>query len=377
MNTIASLVPYKIVPAITGGEKGIFLFLKYAANHNPITCFTVAENEGNVSRIEFVPILGSTLNKARYINPALYYKIKKECISRGIKHVIIEHPYYAWLGVWLKKYAGLKLVIHSHNIEAARFKSMKKWWWRIMYRYEKFAHSHADFNFFITEEDKIYATSAYNMNPDKCAVITYGTEEVSAPTPKEKNDCKQSICAQLNIPETTKLLLFNGTLNYAPNEEGLNRILKDINPLLMKNTSAPYQIIICGLRLPEQYNNLQHYQNQNIIYKGFVEDINSYFKGADIFLNPIVDGGGIKTKLVEALAADADAVSFKAGAYGIPDKLTGAKLITVADNDCNAFANAVIEKIQQPSTHIPHAFFEHFSWDAIAKKAMDVVNSLK
>ncbi|MGE9314713.1 glycosyltransferase family 4 protein [Niabella sp. CJ426] len=376
MLKIASLVPYKIIPAVTGGEKGIFYFLKYVARYADITAFSVTENAGTVEGINFVDVLGSTHKKGRYADFSIFRKIKKACRSLDMKHIIVEHPYYAWLGVALKKWGGLKLIIHSHNIEAARFKSVKKWWWPILHQYEKFAHRQADFNFFITEEDRDYAIKTYQLDTSKCAVITYGIENAEAPSPEEKHHSKNQICDELGLPVDTKLILFNGTLDYAPNRDGLDKILKEINPLLQQQIEFSYKIIICGLRLPAEYNQLKDYQDQHIIYKGFVEDIGIYFKAADLFINPIIDGGGIKTKLVEALGADTPAVSFKAGAYGIPASVTGDHLSVVADDDCKGFSNAIRGQFLKPHSSTPVSFYDHFSWDAIARRAVDKIKEL-
>lgn len=376
MLKIASLVPYKIIPAVTGGEKGIFYFLKYVAQHTDITAFSVTENAGTVEGINFVDVLGSTQRKGRYADFSVFRKIKETCRAQNIKHIIVEHPYYAWLGVALKKWGGLKLIIHSHNIEAARFKSVKKWWWPILHQYEKFAHRQADFNFFITEEDRDYAIRNYRLDASKCAVITYGIENAEAPSTDEKQQSKNQICEELGLPVATKLILFNGTLDYAPNRDGLDKILKKINPLLQQEAGFAYKIIICGLRLPTEYNSLKDYEKQHIIYKGFVEDIGIYFKAADLFINPITDGGGIKTKLVEALGANTPAVSFKAGAYGIPASVTGDCLSVVEDGDYKGFSKAIQEQLLEPHKSIPLSFYDHFSWEAIAQKVAGIIKSL-
>ncbi len=376
MLKIASLVPYKIIPAVTGGEKGIFYFLKYVARHADVTSFSVTENAGTVEGIHFIDVLGSTHKKSRYADITTFRRIIKRCHSLGIKHIIVEHPYMAWLGVALKKWGGLKLIIHSHNIEAARFKSVNKWWWPILYQYEKFAHRKADFNFFITEEDRDYALKKYQLDADKCAVVTYGIENLAAPSFEEKQQSKKQVCEELGLSAHTKLILFNGTLDYTPNRDGLDRILKDINPQLQQQAGFAYKIIICGLRLPAEYNHLQDYQDVNIIYKGFVEDISVYFKAADLFINPITDGGGIKTKLVEALAANTPCVSFKAGAYGVPINITGDHLSVVPDGDNKEFAGSIKEQLLKPHKDIPASFYDHFSWDAIARRTLSIVRCI-
>jgi glycosyltransferase involved in cell wall biosynthesis len=375
---VASLVSYKIIPAISGGEKGIYYFLQYFGKYASITCYTVSENEAT-EKENFItaPVLGSSKSKFRYINIFLFFKLRRLLIGSGIKTLIIEHPYYGWLGFLLKKFAGIRLIVHSHNIENERFRTMSKWWWKILYYYERFIHRAANLNFFITEEDKEYAIREFQLNPQRCIVITYGIENENAVSFKEKSLAKELLCKELNLTTNTVLILFNGTLDYPPNREGLDMILSEINPRLKKLITLPYKIIVCGLRLPQEYNELKKYHSDNIIYKGFVEDIGFYFKAADIFINPIIEGGGIKTKLVEALAANTPAVSFFTGAYGIPQSVTGNHLKIVDDRNHEKFADAIAATALQKKDNIDKSFFVHFYWGNVAKKAVREIENLK
>jgi len=67
----------------------------------------------------------------------------------------MEHPYFV-VGVLLKWVCGVKLVVHSHNWRG-RLETMGKWWWRILWVYERWVHRRADYNFFIQDEDMQYA----------------------------------------------------------------------------------------------------------------------------------------------------------------------------------------------------------------------------
>jgi len=57
-----------------------------------------------------------------------------------------------------------------------------------------------------------------------------------------------------------------------------------------------------------------------------VDDITLYYKGADMLINPVMDGGGIKTKLVEALGYSMNVVTTTSGAIGVPLTITGEKI---------------------------------------------------
>ena len=317
----------------------------------------------------FFGILGSS--KLRYANPLLFFKIRQIIKQNKITDLIIVHPYYGWLAWLLKKSTGIKLSLLSHNIEAVRFKSMGKWWWKMLWFYEKNTHKIIDHNFFVTQVDLDFAVKNYYLDAAKCDVITYGIEWEQAPTPIEKQHAKEQIRKRYDIDSNYKILLFNGTLDYKPNVEAVEYIIKDINPILLKKTGFFYKIIICGKGLPAIYNDLKDYKNQNIIYAGFVDDINLFFKGADIFLNPVISGGGIKTKLVEALGNNLTSISCRSGAFGIPTNVADGKLTVVDDFDWEAFSDAIF--LATIDANISTSFFYHFYWGNIAAKAANII----
>ncbi len=122
-------------------------------------------------------------------------------------------------------------------------------------------------------------------------------------------------------------------------------------------------------------NELKQYADQNIIYAGFVDDISLYFKGADVFINPVTDGGGIKTKLVEALGYNLNAVSTINGATGVNEKICNGKLLLCGNIDWQSFAEKM-QEATQVNQSITHEFFDHFYWDNIALKAARIIEDL-
>jgi glycosyltransferase involved in cell wall biosynthesis len=369
---ILSLVSYKFLPPDMGGQKGIAFFNRYLSKHANLSCVTIKDNDQFFP--ERYPIKNILSNsRLRYINPFYYFTLSRIIRKEKITHLIVEHPYYGWLGILLKWFSKVKLVVHSHNIESLRFKTMDKWWWGILWHYEKWTHKNADHNFFIQDNDRNYAIENYKLDPDLCTVITYGFELSAVPGTADKQAAKAEICQTHSIQDDNRLLLFNGTLNYKPNLDALITILEKINPTLLASANFKYNIIICGNKLPAEYKGLIDHKEKNIIYAGFVDDINLYFKGCDIFINPVIEGGGIKTKVVEALGNDLSVVSTISGAIGIPAEITGDKMRIIADEDWAAFAKQIISIDTNLST--PVAFFDHFYWNNIAAKAAAVINS--
>lgn len=370
MPNVLSIVSYKFLPPKMGGQKGIALFNKFLSPHVDLYCLTTKNNEpDNTTGYEVINTLSNS--KLRYINPFIFFKAKQIIKQKKITHVILEHPYLGWLGLMLKWFCGIKLIVHSHNIESLRFKSMNKWWWGILWNYERSIHRRADINFFIHDDDKAYAIEKFKLNPSRCFTITYGIEIESVPSIEERRSAREKLAAVYNIQKEETIFLFNGTLDYKPNLDALNLVIHKINPILLQKNDFKYKIIICGKNLPAEYDGLKKYNSQNIIYAGFVDDISLFFKGSDIFLNPVNDGGGIKTKLVEALGYNMNVVTTNSGATGVSTDITGGKMKVIADSDWDSFGEAIFKSDVSLST--PKEFFDHFYWGNIAKKAAAII----
>ena len=369
---VLTIVSYNFLPPKMGGQKNIALFNEYLGQRVDYSCITTKNNDPAFANSYKVHNILSN-SKFRYINPAYFFLLRKFIKDNKITHLILEQPYYGWLGILLKWFCKVKLVIHCHNIETTRFKSMGKWWWGILWHYEKLAHKNTDLSFFITDEDRDYGINQFKLDPAKCFTITYGFEMNGAPEAAEKRIAKNFICNTYGINNDEKILLFNGTLDYRPNTEALDIILEKINPQLLKEPSFKYKIIICGSKLSPAYDSLKAYHDKNIIFAGFVEDISIFFKGADLFINPVIEGGGIKTKVVESLGYNLSVISTKSGAIGIPAGIAGEKLKITEDNDWEAFTRQIF--VTDIHSSIPKEFFEHFSWENIAEKAAALLRS--
>jgi glycosyltransferase involved in cell wall biosynthesis len=372
MANVLSIVTYKIFPAKLGGQKGIAFFNQYFSKQVNLFCFTIKDNDPSYASYKVFNQLEN--QSLRYINLFYFSRLKKIIKKNNITHILLEHPYYGWMALLLKYFCKVKLIVHSHNIEAERFKTLGKWWWKILWYYEKFIHRRADLTFCITETDRKYFLKKYKIHETRSVVITYGIDWNNIPSINEKTEANNLLLEKYSIPVGTHLFLFNGTLSYPPNLFAVKNIADKINPLFALNNIS-YKIIICGKGLPEEMNELKSYTDQNIIYAGFVDDISVYFKGVNTFINPVTDGGGIKTKLVEALGSNLNAVSTYNGAIGVDENICNGKLLLTENDDWQLFADKM--KIAVSLTQsISSEFFDHFYWENIAYKAAGIVNEL-
>jgi len=370
MKKLLAIAPYNYLPWFSGGQKSIAQFLDYLGRETNLAVITVAENDFSlVKSYKQLPLLKRSFS--RYIDLSLVSKLTALIKKEKKDAVIWEHPYYAWLAWIIKKRTGIKTIIHSHNIEYKRFQTTGRWWWPVLKMYEKWSFKFADHILFVAPEDKNFAIESWKIKKEKCIELAFGVEIREYPQDKVEN--KQKILTAHHISNSERILLFNGLLDYKPNLDALKVILDEINPLLLAQSSFRYKIIICGKRLPKELDELKDYADKNIIYAGFVEDIEAYFKAADLFLNPVQSGGGVKTKMVESIAFGTTVIATETAAAGINKNICGNKLIVVADDDWKAFANAIIKNAGKNEI-TPASYYEYYYWGNIVKKVTAILS---
>ena len=366
MKKVLVIAPYAYLPWRSGGQKFIGQFLHYLGTVTDLQVISVAANEAGLARgYRLYPLLKASFS--RYYDTSLVSRITAFVQEHRIDTVIWEHPYYAWLAFRIRKRTGVRTLIHTHNIEYQRFRSTGRWWWPILRWYERRCFRKADGIFFITPEDRRFATGQWKIDPGKCFDLPFGVELAAPPAGREK--AQAEIRTRYQIGQGEKILLFTGALAYKPNLDALRFILDKINPLLL-SSGLSYRIIICGNGLPAALNNLETYRDQRIIFAGFAEDIGLYYKAADVFLNPVLSGGGVKTKMVESIAYGTTVVSTRSGAAGMLPAACGEQLITVEDHNWKAFAEAVVLVAGRGSLPTPQAFYDTYHWEAIVRKIM-------
>lgn len=347
------------------------LFYQFFSEKRDVTLICTSNNTKPVNaKYTIAPLLGHSV--LRYINPFLFWKIRAFINNNKIGVIIFEQPYFGWLGYLLKRFLKVKIIIRSHNIEGLRFKSLGKWWWKVLWHYEKWIYSLAHFTFFIQKNEKEYAIENFHIDPDKTAIITSGITWQQPPAVEEREDAKRRLRALHTLSEGEVIILFNGAYDYKPNRDALETIIYAINPVLVLKAAFKYKIIICGRNIP---NEISKQTFQNIILAGFVEEIDTYYKASDIFINPVNDGGGIKTKLVEALGYNITSVSTVNGAIGVDTAICNGKLLLSDNNNYDDFALKIVEAFKVQSK-IDQEFYNHFYWGNIIDKAIGIAEQL-
>jgi glycosyltransferase involved in cell wall biosynthesis len=371
MKKILIIVPYRFLPASSGGHRYIEGWINALASVAKVTVIGTEDNQIDSNALyRLLPALSPSI--FRYTDYTLKGTIKELIARNQYDFLIWEHPYFAWLAHLIKKETGIPFLLHTHNIEYQRFRSLGKWWWPLLSEYEKWAFRGADKISFITPQDKDFALEKWAIPPSHCLEIPYGiTQEEN---PKDREEAKAIIGERHQIEKNTFIILFNGPLSYQPNREALEIIITKIEPQLRKKL-VNYRIIICGGDLPKRWKFRTEVERSPYINAGFVKNIEQYIKAVQVLINPIQKGGGVKTKSIEAIAVGTPVVTTINGAIGIDASTTGDMLHVARQDNWIDFAEKIYEISTQGENHFqtPSSFYEHYNWNQIIARSISLL----
>lgn len=138
-------------------------------------------------------------------------------------------------------------------------------------------------------------------------------------------------------------LVFTGTLDFRPNIDAITWFVRQVLPHIQA-VRPDVCLLIVGKRPSSAVRALA---SNTVIVTGEVPDARPYIASADVYVVPMRIGGGVRLKLLEALALETPVVSTAMGAEGV-DGLR-------ADEHCllgttpEAFADAVLQLLDDPA----------------------------
>ncbi len=135
-------------------------------------------------------------------------------------------------------------------------------------------------------------------------------------------------------------LIFVGYFGHYPNIDGLFYFCDKIFPLIQRELPE-VSLYVIGSGMPDEIKELSERKNMHII--GEVGDIRYYMASAKVFIAPLRLGGGIRVKILEAMAMGLPAVSTSIAAKGI--RLKNGRGIIIEDIP-KKFARAVIRLLK-------------------------------
>ena len=165
---------------------------------------------------------------------------------------------------------------------------------------------------------------------------------------------------------------FLGGYNHPPNRVAMRMIIDKILPELSASFDCDWEFHIIG-KGTEKYKPLieQNGLGGNVRFRGFVKDINCVFDDMDIALFPIPYGGGIKTKVIETMAAGIPVITTDNGVFGL-NELKGdcINVCNTPQEIVNALARLMMDdKLRVRQSKAAKSYIEqHHSYDSMQIK---------
>lgn len=231
--------------------------------------------------------------KSIFVNP---YKgtiamIQREIIDPNSTMVFVSHSTYGTLIKDLKiTYPNLKIACFFHNVEITMAYNRLKFKFHILHLYEWIYNYVNEFN---STKYSNYLFTLNNRDKKLIKRCYRSKKEIHLLPTSLKDRC---FGLKVSCTQNKLKILFVGTYFWG-NIPGLVKFIKEVMP----HTDAQFYAVGNGLeRLIIDYS-LTDIKNVHILGRVSSEELDTFYKDSDIFVAPIYSGGGMKTKVAEAM----------------------------------------------------------------------------
>lgn len=378
-----------LVPPDTGGKIRSYNILLQLAKHHAVTFFSFYaphENDAHAElsqifqRVILIPLNLPPAKSAREVlDYAVHlfsrepYNLTKYCrpvVRKKLRALLQEETYDVILCDFLVA-AGVipwdwpcPKVLFTHNVEAViwrrHYEVARDPFWKAL-SWREWKRMEAAERRYLQKTDHVIAVSENNreafakfLDPRKVTVIETGADtEFFRPSGEQ---------------ETPNSLVFTGSMDWLPNEDGIFYFANEIFPLIRRQ--VPDATLCVVGRMPSRRLQDLAAHVRNIQLTGWVEDVRPYLARRAVCIVPLRIGGGTRLKIFEAMSMAKAVVSTSIGAEGLPVK-NGEHLL-IAD-DPASFAENTLRLLGNPSQRAEigqaarHLVEENYSWARVSQ----------
>ncbi|WP_121357020.1 glycosyltransferase family 4 protein [Flavisolibacter nicotianae] len=408
MAKILSIIPYEFYPPKYGGALRCFHILREMAKEHEVTLLTVqslqdfnrktepsfpdnikvvstSDEPGYRSVFNIFPerianaINSRLLKRSLFVLGNLYllrtYPVLKQLLRENEFHLVNYESMdsFALLQKHVRRLSPKTLQLYdAHNVDSTLWNQFRRFdrnaalkkYANDALSMEKRFHSTLDLCFTCSEADK---KKLDDLNKGRLFVKVIPNGVDCAARPFVENVDKAGI----------RNLLFCGTLDYAPNTEGILWFYKTVFPVLKQRFPELTLTIIGKMNQPGPYQDLVN--DSSVHFVGPVDDVRPYYVASSVFIVPLFSGSGTRLKILEAASMGNPVVSTTIGAEGLV--LENGRHIRIADEP-QEFAVCVSElllnkEIFNEQRHCAHTLVrQKYDWSVIGQAINREINNL-
>ena len=343
---VSPFLPYPGVPH--AGGKFVFFLLRVLSKHHSLVllsrCFPGEERhvpflKNMLAGVETIPVQGPVNpDSIRSVCRTIwsYYRLSRkahEILKEG--RFEICHVEFTETGVFWRRQSGIPSVLSCHDIIAKPafrrylasrgFSRILHWiLWKAKQRVEN--HSVRKFRrvFTLSEEDLEWAKRLYSGVTFRALRYPGGIDFAGLP--------------RRVVPGR---ILFLGAMHRPQNVESVRYFWETIWPSVQQEVPEA-EFWVAGGGIPKAMER-ELSRDDRVTMTGFVEQVEEMYKSASVFVAPILAGGGVIVKILDAMAAGVPVVTTTFGNEGI--RAEPGKQVFVADTPGD-FASFVVHLLR-------------------------------
>lgn len=266
----------------------------------------------------------------------------------GIPKMLEEHNFMTG---WMKE----RYQTQTHFLKRLTHQAT----WLKCYFYERKLYSYFDVVSMVSHTDQQAVRATFPGYKGRLEVIPNGVDLETRP------------CG-LTAP-TPETIVFNGALRYYANAEAMRFFCSQALPLIWQQRPKT-RLIITGRYDRAELNWLP--SDPRITMTGYLEDVRPAVAGAWMAVAPLLEGGGTRLKILEAMALGTPVVATSKGAEGL--EVTPGKELLIA-NDAPGLADHCLrllgdanlrEEIARSARQLVE---QHYNWQMIGERFCELV----